>query len=120
MNTNNNLVLSLPKEIIHHILDYIGLIQYRNGEYINIIHRHDARYRMLDSIPRMRLYNYGNSDTFSLFIAFSKKNLLQMATIHISEYRFCYNFINKGTYHNPIYNVSYTFPSVYNETSQSY
>jgi hypothetical protein len=120
MNTNNNLIAYLPKDIIHHILDYIGVIQYRNGEYINIIHRHDARYQMLDSIPRMRLYDYGNSDAFSLFIAFSKKNLLQMATIHISDHRFCYNFINKGTYLNPIYNVSYTLPNAYNETSQSY
>ena len=43
-------VLYIPKELLHIILEYDGRIKYKNGRYVNIIHKHDERYNILKSI----------------------------------------------------------------------
>jgi hypothetical protein len=42
---------TLPKDIIHHILQYNDAIKWRNGRYMNQIPRNDARYELLKTIP---------------------------------------------------------------------
>jgi len=37
----------IPKDLLHIILDYDGRIKYKNGKYINIIHKHDERYNII-------------------------------------------------------------------------
>jgi len=39
--------MNLPKDLLHIILAFDGRIKYRNGEYVNIIHKYDERYDML-------------------------------------------------------------------------
>jgi hypothetical protein len=39
--------MNLPKDVLHIILAFDGRIKYRNGEYVNIIHKYDERYDML-------------------------------------------------------------------------
>lgn len=40
----------LPKELLHIILEYDGRIKYRKEEYVNIIHKHDPRYNIIQNI----------------------------------------------------------------------
>ena len=37
----------IPKELINIILDYDGSVRYRNGQYINAIHKNDLRYNII-------------------------------------------------------------------------
>lgn len=43
-------VPTLPKELLHIILEFDGKIKYRNGKYVNIIHKHDERYDMINPL----------------------------------------------------------------------
>jgi len=42
--------MMLPEELLHIILEYDGRIKYRNGEYVNIIHKHDERYGIISPL----------------------------------------------------------------------
>jgi hypothetical protein len=40
----------IPKDLINIILEYDGRIKYRNGKYINIIHKNDSRYDIIKKV----------------------------------------------------------------------
>jgi len=42
--------MNLPKDILHIILEYDGRIKYKNGRYVNIIHKNDERYNVITQI----------------------------------------------------------------------
>ena len=37
----------IPKELLHIILAYDGRIKYKNGNYVNVIHKNDERYDII-------------------------------------------------------------------------
>jgi len=37
----------IPQDLLHVILDYDGRIKYKNGKYVNIIHKNDERYNII-------------------------------------------------------------------------
>ena len=45
----------IPKELINIILEYDGRIKYRNGEYVNIIHKNDERYYIITPIINKKM-----------------------------------------------------------------
>lgn len=45
----------IPDDMIGIIFDFYGKIKFRNGQYVNIIHKYDNRYSMLTPIISKKL-----------------------------------------------------------------
>jgi hypothetical protein len=65
-------VPTLPKELLHIILDFDGRIKYRNGKYVNIIHKNDERYNMITSVisKKIEILKTINIDDDSFYFEF--------------------------------------------------
>ena len=47
--------ICIPKELLNMILEYDGRIKYQHGKYINIIHKNDERYNMIQPIINKKM-----------------------------------------------------------------
>ena len=67
------MLMLLPKELLHIILEYDGRIKYRKGEYVNIIHRHDPRYNVIQNIinKKVEIMKRIQMEDTSFYFAFS-------------------------------------------------
>ena len=65
-------VPNLPEQLIHVILSYDGRIKYKNGKYVNIIHKNDERYNIITPVV--------------------SKNIEIMKNIELSENGFYFEF----------------------------
>lgn len=45
----------IPKELLNIILEYDGRIKYKNGKYVNTIHKNDERYNIIQPIISKKL-----------------------------------------------------------------
>lgn len=47
----------IPEDLLHIILEYDGRIKYKNGRYVNIIHKNDERYNIINQLisKKMRI-----------------------------------------------------------------
>ena len=70
----------LPDELIHHIINYTGVVVYRHGKYINRLNKEDERYKILMNIPK---------------------------PIRLGLYRFLLRLVNKKEEHKPGYFIEY-------------
>ena len=85
---------SLPADIIHHILSYIGTLKHRNGKYMGQISTSDKRYELLLKIPRKICYIPSISTiTANYYYLYVNKFL----TIYEIQY----------SYTNPMYNYTW-------------
>lgn len=55
----------IPKELINIILDYDGRIKYEKGKYINIIHKYDYKYNIIEPIINNKIKVFKNVEIFS-------------------------------------------------------
>ena len=45
----------LPQELSNKILEYAGMVKYRNGRYMNQLSKTDCRYNLLQTIPAKKI-----------------------------------------------------------------
>ena len=89
----------LPFDIILKILKLDGRILYRNGEFVNIIHKNDLRYTLLDPViyKKIESIKYNFNFNYVFFENNSKMALfydLDRSSISL------FNFKRKGKYGN--------------------
>ncbi len=44
----------VPRDVLNVILEYDGRLKYKKGKYVDIIHKHDIRYNMVDPIIKKK------------------------------------------------------------------
>tara|TARA_Y100000816_G_scaffold203650_1_gene150050 strand:- start:2132 stop:2467 length:336 start_codon:yes stop_codon:yes gene_type:complete len=54
----------VPEELLHIILLYDGRIKYRNGKYVDIIHKNDERYNIITPIINKKIEILQNIEDF--------------------------------------------------------
>ena len=86
----------VPEELLHIILSYDGRIKYRNGKYVNIIHKNDERYNMLYPIVSKKnkilesIEDLGENSFYFDFI-FEKQPMLALFYYYDKNvFRICY------------------------------
>ena len=64
--------MNIPKDIINIILEYDGRMKYKNGKYVNIIHKHDERYSIIRSIifKKLEIMKHIQIDGSSFYFEF--------------------------------------------------
>ena len=52
----------IPEEVLHIILAYDGRIKYKNGKYVNVIHKNDERYNIIMPVISKKMVIMKNID----------------------------------------------------------
>lgn len=97
------LTQALPLDIVHHILDFYGKIRYNNGQYINIIHKHDERYEILRKtslFTRPYYYTFHHEDTlpehFECAIEINDTMTLRIYNLYVPPTTIVYSFFKEN------------------------
>ena len=66
----------LPHYLVNIILDYDGRIKYKRGKYVNIIHKHDVRYDIIEPLidKKLAIMKYTDIDGSRFYFEFSLDN----------------------------------------------
>lgn len=75
--SNNSIVMDLTKfpfELVVKIVNYTGVVSFRNGIFINAIPKTDPRFKILKQITRPKIHVFGDKKQYgSVLIVFSNK-----------------------------------------------
>jgi len=100
----------LPSELIQYILVYAGLFSFHRGKYIKRIDKTDYRYKLLRTLPYIKISNYTDTwlgeeyQTFEIRVNFSNGNLLIVDGSWIRAFgcvRYLYYSYNKKNLDQP-------------------
>lgn len=82
---NNTIVRDLTKfpfELVIKIVNYTGVLAYRNGKFIDAIPKSDPRYEMLKNIVKPYIHVFGPRNLYATInIEFSNRNLMMQYSI---------------------------------------
>jgi uncharacterized pyridoxamine 5'-phosphate oxidase family protein len=86
----------VPEELLHIILSYDGRIKYRNGKYLDIIHKNDERYNIITPIINKKIEilqsieNFGENSFYFEF-TFEKQPMLTLCYYYDKNvFEICY------------------------------
>lgn len=85
--------ISIPKELLHIILDYDGKINYRNGKYINALDVTDGRYDIIRPIliKKMEIMKIIELDTVNKGFYFELSFNMSKNVGLVYDYNFSYD-----------------------------
>ena len=86
----------VPEELLHIILSYDGRIKYRNGKYVDIIHKNDERYNIITPIINKKIEILQNiedfgENSFYFEFTFEKQSMLALCYYYDKNvFEICY------------------------------
>jgi hypothetical protein len=93
-------LIYIPKELLHIILEYDGRIKYKNGNYVNIIHKNDERYSIIKPLICKKMYIMKNIESsgsgFYFEFGFDTYNSVGL----VYDYNFSYENIFEICYYD--------------------
>ena len=83
-------VSNIPEELLHIILSYDGRIKYKNGKYVNIIHKNDERYNIITPIisKKMKIMQNIELDGTGFYFEFGFDKCKSVGLVY--DYNFSY------------------------------
>jgi hypothetical protein len=94
----------IPEELLHIILSYDGRIKYKNGKYINIIHKNDERYNIISPIihKKMEILKNIEFSKYGFYFDFSFDKYKNVGLVYDCNFSYsnifeiCYYDFRKG------------------------
>jgi hypothetical protein len=82
---------NLPHYLVNIILNYDGRMKYKNGKYVNIIHKYDFRYDIIKPLinKKLEIMGYTNINGSEFYFEFSLDNQRHMGLCY--DYKWSYN-----------------------------
>jgi len=90
----------IPEELLHIILAYDGRIKFKNGKYVDIIHKNDERYNIITPIisKKMEIMKRTEIDGSGFYFEFGFDACINLGLCY--DYNFSYENIFEICYYD--------------------